>query len=58
MGIRVGEKIAFFTIVRQDDGSSVVKWLSPESQKNMNKELDIFCDNGTIYRVGYTNDED
>lgn len=58
MGIRVNDTVAFFTVTKQETGMSV-KWLTQENHYQLaNKELDIYCDNGRIYLMNYTNADD
>ena len=63
MGIksRIFEKdhLAFFSVTKNDNGGMSVKWLSKDTHDSLaNKELDIYCDNGIIYLMNYTNSED
>lgn len=58
IGIRVNNNIAFFTVTKEEKRMSV-KWLTQEDHYQLvNKELDIYCDNGRIYLMNYTNDEE
>lgn len=58
LGITVNNQVAFFTVTKKGKQMSV-KWLTQEDHdKLVNKEMDIYCDNGVIYLMNYTNDEE
>ena len=51
--------IAFFSVVKESDGGMSINWLDAESHNQLvDKQLDIFCENGRIYLMGFTNDEE
>ena len=61
LGIQVKNTVAFFLITHEGKGLKI-EWLSQEGHNilvnEQNKDLDIYCKDGTIYLMNYTNDEE